>query len=101
VAVIRYRYSGEPMRLEDRFVNPLGFQVLRYRKDPESAPPVEVVQPVVGVVGVPVAVPGGPSTTTTTTTVEQQPATPLGSAAAAAARAAAERRRNRTPEPEL
>ena len=33
--MIRYRYSGEPMQLEDRMVNPLGFQVLRYRRDPE------------------------------------------------------------------
>jgi type IV secretion system protein VirB8 len=39
VAVIRYRYSGEPMRLEDRLVNPLGFQVLRYRRDAETLPP--------------------------------------------------------------
>ena len=36
VAVIRYRYSGEPMKLEDRFVNPLGFQVASYRRDPEA-----------------------------------------------------------------
>jgi type IV secretion system protein VirB8 len=42
VAVIRYRYSTEPMKLEDRFVNPLGFQVTGYRKDPE-APPVAAV----------------------------------------------------------
>ena len=39
VAVIRYRYSGEPMSAEDRFVNPLGFQVLRYRRDAEALPP--------------------------------------------------------------
>jgi type IV secretion system protein VirB8 len=39
VAVIRYRYSGEPMQLEDRMVNPLGFQVLRYRRDAEALPP--------------------------------------------------------------
>ena len=39
VAVIRYRYSGEPMRIEDRLVNPLGFQVLRYRRDAEALPP--------------------------------------------------------------
>jgi len=40
IAVVRYRYSGEPMTLEDRFVNPLGFQVTSYRKDPEAlAPP--------------------------------------------------------------
>lgn len=38
VAVIRYRYSGEPMKLEDRFVNPLGFQVISYRRDPEALP---------------------------------------------------------------
>jgi type IV secretion system protein VirB8 len=35
VAVIRYRYSIAPMSLEDRFVNPLGFQVTGYRKDQE------------------------------------------------------------------
>ena len=39
VAMIRYRYSGEPMRLEERFVNPLGFEVLRYRRDAEALPP--------------------------------------------------------------
>ena len=44
VAVIRYRYSTAPMSLEDRFVNPLGFQVVSYRKDqevltPEQSPP--------------------------------------------------------------
>jgi type IV secretion system protein VirB8 len=38
VAVIRYRYSTEPMKLEDRFVNPLGFQVTSYRKDLEALP---------------------------------------------------------------
>jgi type IV secretion system protein VirB8 len=38
VAIIRYRYSGEPMSVEDRFVNPLGFQVLRYRRDAEALP---------------------------------------------------------------
>lgn len=38
VAVVRYRYSGEPMKLEDRFINPLGFQVTGYRKDPEAIP---------------------------------------------------------------
>jgi type IV secretion system protein VirB8 len=39
VAVVRYRYSGEPMKLEDRFINPLGFQITGYRKDPEAIPP--------------------------------------------------------------
>jgi type IV secretion system protein VirB8 len=52
VAVIRYRYSDAPMSLEDRFVNPLGFQVTSYRKDaevltPEAPPaaPVAAVAP--------------------------------------------------------
>lgn len=36
VAVVHYRYSTAPMTLEDRHVNPLGFQVTRYRKDPEA-----------------------------------------------------------------
>jgi type IV secretion system protein VirB8 len=39
VAIIRYHYSGQPMSVEDRFVNPLGFQVLRYRRDAEALPP--------------------------------------------------------------
>lgn len=41
VAIIRYRFSGEPMSAEDRFLNPLGFQVLEYRRDPEALPPVD------------------------------------------------------------
>jgi type IV secretion system protein VirB8 len=36
VAIVRFHYSREPMKLEDRFVNPLGFQVVQYRKDPEA-----------------------------------------------------------------
>jgi type IV secretion system protein VirB8 len=39
VAVIHYRYSQAPMSLEDRFVNPLGFQVTGYRKDQEVLTP--------------------------------------------------------------
>ena len=36
IAVIRYRYSGQPLKLEDRFVNPLGFEVVSYRRDAEA-----------------------------------------------------------------
>ena len=39
VAVVRYRYSTAPMSLEDRFVNPLGFQVTSYRRDAEVLTP--------------------------------------------------------------
>jgi type IV secretion system protein VirB8 len=108
VAVIRYRFSGEPMKLEDRFVNPLGFQVLRYRRDAETPPPPQLVPgarpPVPGqVIGVPVAVPGAAvpgaaaGTTTTTTTTTQG----LGGAASNAVRSASERRPPPEPEPEL
>jgi type IV secretion system protein VirB8 len=35
-AVIKYRYSNAPMTAADRYVNPLGFEVLDYRKDAET-----------------------------------------------------------------
>ncbi len=38
VAVIRYQFSTGPLSMEDRFINPLGFQVVAYRRDAESAP---------------------------------------------------------------
>lgn len=45
VTLVRYRYSNEPMKLEDRFVNPLGFQVVRYRRDPEALVPEAAPEP--------------------------------------------------------
>lgn len=51
VAIVRYRFSGEPMSAEDRFVNPLGFQVTEYQRDPEALheqtppPPTSPVEP--------------------------------------------------------
>lgn len=38
VAIIEYRFSGEPMSADDRFLNPLGFQVTSYRRDLEALP---------------------------------------------------------------
>jgi type IV secretion system protein VirB8 len=35
-AAIAFRYSDAPMSMGDRFINPLGFQVTRYRKDAEA-----------------------------------------------------------------
>ncbi|HEX5184489.1 MAG TPA: VirB8/TrbF family protein [Allosphingosinicella sp.] len=110
VAVIHYRYSGEPMKLEDRFINPLGFQVLRYRKDPETAPP-PAATPALGAAPI-VAVPG---TTTNVTVVTPgaapetvapnsgafapptSPASPLAPAARAAAQRAQQRRAAEPP----
>lgn len=34
-AVLKYRFSGSAMRAEDRLINPLGFQVVHYRRDAE------------------------------------------------------------------
>jgi len=53
VAVMRYRFSGAPMRQEDRFENPLGFQVVRYRRDQEALVPAQqqnqaILQPPAG-----------------------------------------------------
>ncbi len=36
VAVVKYRYSGEPMRVEDRYLNPLGFEVNGYQRSAEA-----------------------------------------------------------------
>lgn len=38
VAAIRYRFSGEAMADVDRLINPLGFQVTRFRRDAEFIP---------------------------------------------------------------
>ena len=46
VAQLRYRYDGEPLSLDDRLANPLGFQVIEYSKDQELAPqPMPAVTP--------------------------------------------------------
>lgn len=37
-AVIAFRYSQTPARMGERLINPLGFQVTRYRRDAEGVP---------------------------------------------------------------
>lgn len=44
VAVIRYRYSGEAMSLDDRLINPLGFKVASYQRNAEAPPPSQPVK---------------------------------------------------------
>lgn len=39
VATIAFGYRGQPMRIEDRLDNPLGFEVKSYRVDAEAPPP--------------------------------------------------------------
>ncbi len=36
VAILRYRFIDAAMSMEDRLINPLGFQVVRYRHDQEA-----------------------------------------------------------------
>ncbi len=35
-AVVTYRFQPRAMSVEERFINPLGFEVTRYRRDPEA-----------------------------------------------------------------
>ncbi|MBA3676744.1 MAG: type IV secretion system protein [Sphingosinicella sp.] len=39
ISVVRYRYVDAPMQMQDRLVNPLGFQVIGYRRNAEAPPP--------------------------------------------------------------
>ena len=45
VAILKYRYSTAAMATEDRFLNPLGFQVTSYRKDPEAISATDATAP--------------------------------------------------------
>lgn len=56
-AVMQFAFTGGPLDMEDRLVNPLGFQVSRYRRDAESVGPRTVEPP-----------PPVSATSTTTTT---------------------------------
>lgn len=45
VTIIRYSYSSEPLSASDRFLNPLGFKVLSYRRSPEILTPSAGIAP--------------------------------------------------------
>ena len=68
-AVMQFGFTGGPLSMDDRLLNPLGFQVTHYRRDAEAAP---------GIVLPPPVPPGGqtlrPASTTVTTTVTATPA---------------------------
>ena len=38
VSIVKFRFTGEAMSAADRMVNPLGFQVMSYRRDVEALP---------------------------------------------------------------
>jgi type IV secretion system protein VirB8 len=58
VATIRYRYTDAEMSAADRLINPLGFQVVRYRKDAETLPEL-IDDPAAPATAAPAAVPVG------------------------------------------
>lgn len=45
ISVVRFRYSSAPMQMQDRLVNPLGFQVTGYRRDAEAVYPDDRLPP--------------------------------------------------------
>jgi type IV secretion system protein VirB8 len=56
VATIGYSFSGKPISDQDRYFNPLGYQVATYRRDAETAQPISVAAPPPMPVQVPAAV---------------------------------------------
>ena len=44
-ALITFRFTGAPMKMEDRLINPLGFQVTAYRRDGEWGTPAAPLPP--------------------------------------------------------
>ena len=54
VSLLRYAYRKRPLTEGDRFINPLGFEVVSYRRDPEAVP----VRPSTTAVVVPGYAPG-------------------------------------------
>lgn len=57
-AVLKYRFSGATMSAEDRLLNPLGFQVTRYDRDPEIVPEPVQTAPAVAATPAQAAIPG-------------------------------------------
>jgi len=75
-AVMQFAFTGGPLSMEDRLINPLGFQVTSYRRDAEAAPNVIVpttlpsaAPTIVIPTAIPTPVTGAPPTTVTTTTI--------------------------------
>ena len=60
VASVIYSFSGKPINEQDRYLNPLGFQISSYRRDAETTQPVPMPQ-----APVPVAPMAAPATVPT------------------------------------
>ncbi len=79
VAVVRYSYSNAPMSVADRMINPLGFRVTGYRRNPEILPATDESASVAGIDRQATALAGSvpassaPSSTSSTTTNAASP----------------------------
>lgn len=77
VAIVRYRYSKNPMSAEDRMLNPLGFQVVSYRRDaealPAESPPPAYVRPAIRGVPSPAAEDVAPDRSVRPLSVRREP----------------------------
>jgi type IV secretion system protein VirB8 len=76
VATVGYSFSGKPISEQDRYLNPLGFQVATYRRDAETTQPVSVApppSPPPPAVTMPVTTPGVPGATGTNTVAPPSP----------------------------
>lgn len=93
LSVVRFRYVDAPMRFEDRLVNPLGFQVVGYRRDAEAPPPPPVQS---AIAQQPTAAP----VSTVTTTVVRAPVPAQESPAIAERRAITPPQIRRRPQPQ-
>ena len=74
-AVLAFRYTNAPMSMGDRFINPLGFQVTRYRRDAETVTPSAVP------LAAPAAEVSQTQTSSTTTTTNMAPSVATGNLA--------------------
>jgi type IV secretion system protein VirB8 len=45
VASLTYSFSGKPISEQDRYMNPLGYQIATYRRDAETTQPISVAPP--------------------------------------------------------
>lgn len=107
VASVIYSFSGKPINEQDRYLNPLGFQISSYRRDAETTQPVAMPAapvpsapipaagslPASGITTLPVpgtVAPGAPATAAT-------PATPSGAPPVQAAPTAQQQSRTGNP----
>jgi len=71
---VTFRFTGAPMRMEDRLINPLGFQVTAYRRDAEFV--TAAAEPQAGVATDAAPVTTDPAAATPVQTLQAQPSQP-------------------------